>query len=155
MEEHGGFTIAWHIPHLYGWATRVVEPQLQAGLKAAGFGDIRPAHFRVFENLPPNGERLTHIAQRAQATKQAIGYLVDELERRGYVERVPDPVDGRASIIRRTERGQAADYVVFTILVREDAEWRSRLGDERYQEILASLRDLSAVIMARYGELNS
>lgn len=155
MEEHGGFTIAWHIPHLYGWATRVVETQLLAGLAEAGFGDIRPTHFRVFENLPPGGARLTELARRAQATKQAMGYLVDELERRGYVERVPDPGDGRASIIRRTERGQAADHVVFTILLREDAEWRHRLGDERYREILSALSDLSRVIVARYDELRS
>lgn len=153
MEEHGGFTIAWHIPHLYGLATRVAETQIREGLRAQGFHDLRPAHFRVFEHLPPHGARLTEIAERAQATKQAIGYLVDELERRGYVERVPDLSDGRASIIRRTERGRAADMVVLSILIQEDAEWRRLLGDERYDEILMALRDLVDVITARRATL--
>ncbi|HUG13983.1 MAG TPA: MarR family transcriptional regulator [Thermomicrobiales bacterium] len=155
MEEHGDFTIAWHIPRLYGWASRVVETQLQDGLAAAGFGDLRPAHLRVFEHLPRHGARLTDIARRAQATKQAIGYLVAELERRGYLERVPDASDGRASIIRRTDRGRAADEVVFTILAREDQEWRRRLGSKRYDDILAALRDLSAVVVARREELGA
>ena len=62
------------------------------------------------------GTRLTALAESAGMSKQAMGQLVDDLERLGYVERVPDPADGRAKIVRLTRRGtlfmdDAADVV--------------------------------------------
>src|SRR5690349_14644863 len=57
--------------------------------------------------LRREGDRIVELAKRAQMTKQAVGYLISYLERHGYVERVPDPTDGRAQIVRRTERGWA------------------------------------------------
>jgi DNA-binding MarR family transcriptional regulator len=66
------------------------------GLAASGYDDIRPAHFTVFQHMPPEGIRLTTLADAALMTKQSMGYLVDELEGRGYVERAADPADRRA-----------------------------------------------------------
>ena len=74
-------------------------------LAEAGFDDIRPAHTAVFQHIKADGSRLSELAQRAQLTKQSMGYLVDYLEERGYVERRPDPTDRRASLILLTERG--------------------------------------------------
>src|ERR1700744_4414892 len=74
---------------------------------AAGYADIRPGHGCVFGGIDPeNGSRLTDLADRAMMTKQTVGEVVSDLETRGYVERVPDPADGRAKIIRLTTRGQ-------------------------------------------------
>jgi hypothetical protein len=66
------------------------------GLAAAGFNDIRQAHCTVFQYMPPCGIRLRTLAGAALMTKQSMGYLVDELEGRGYVERAADPADRRA-----------------------------------------------------------
>jgi DNA-binding MarR family transcriptional regulator len=74
-------------------------------LAVAGFDDIRPAHTAVFQHIKEDGSRLSELAQRAQLTKQSMGYLVDYLEERGYVERRPDAADRRASLIFLTERG--------------------------------------------------
>ena len=60
--------------------------QVVAGLAAADFGDVRPAHFTVFQHMPPEGIRLTVLADAALMTKQSMGYLVDDLEALGYVE---------------------------------------------------------------------
>ena len=62
----------------------------------------------MFGNIEPDGSRLTDLAERAHMTKQSVGEVTTELERRGYLERVPDPGDGRAKIIRLTERGRDA-----------------------------------------------
>src|SRR5262245_6663927 len=71
----------------------VAIKQVVAGLVAAGFGDVRPAHFTVFQHMSTEGIRLTALAEAALMTKQSMGYLVDDLEAHGYVERVPDPTD--------------------------------------------------------------
>src|SRR5690242_18594724 len=74
------------------------------GLAAAGYGDVRPRHLPLTQTLSrhPTGLRATELAARARITKQSMGTLIDELERGGYVERAPDPADGRARLIRLT-----------------------------------------------------
>ena len=77
-----------------------------ARLREEGFSDLREGHGCVFGFIDlEHGSRLTDLAENAGLTKQAVGEAVAELERLGYVERVPDPNDGRAKIIRLTTRG--------------------------------------------------
>ena len=73
---------------------------------AAGYPDIRVSHSCVFGNIDVEGSRLTDLAERANMAKQSVGEVASDLEQRGYVERVADPTDGRAKIIRLTERGR-------------------------------------------------
>src|SRR5436305_12397169 len=84
-----------------------VVRRVSVGLAEAGFDDIRPAHTAVFQHIEAAGSRLTDLAERAQIAKQSMGYLVDYLERRGYLERRPDPSDRRAAIVCLTDRGWA------------------------------------------------
>jgi DNA-binding MarR family transcriptional regulator len=60
--------------------------RVSAGLADSGFAEIRPAHTAVFQHIGADGSRLTDLAERAQITKQSMGYLVDYLEERGYLE---------------------------------------------------------------------
>jgi len=114
------------------------------------YSDIRITHGCVFGNIDPDGSRLTDLADRANMTKQSVGEVTTELERRGYLERVPDPGDGRAKIIRLTERGRAAQALGFQIIEEIEQEWAERFGLER----VAALRDALEVITAeRLGAL--
>ena len=79
---------------------RAMEARVLAGLAAAGFGDTTAAQGRVFARIDPDGTRLTDLAERALITKQTAGFLVDQLERAGYVRRVPDPRDARARLLK-------------------------------------------------------
>ncbi|HEU5391282.1 MAG TPA: MarR family transcriptional regulator [Streptosporangiaceae bacterium] len=79
---------------------------------------------------------MTDLAERAQATKQTAGLLVDQLERAGYVRRVPDPHDARARLVRITERGLAAVAVARQTEAAVEAEWARHLG----RSVTAQLR---------------
>ena len=81
--------------------------ELFARLAADGFDDLRPAYSPVFQHLERGGTRIGVLAQRAQMTNQSMGYLVDALEKRGYVKRRPDPADRRAALVVITDRGRA------------------------------------------------
>jgi DNA-binding MarR family transcriptional regulator len=118
--------------------------ELQSRLSAAGYADIRGAHGCVFGNLPPGGMRLTELASTAKMTKQAVGEAVTDLELLGYAERIPDPSDGRAKIIRLTERGSEAQRAGFRIIGEIEDEWVERYGQERVDTIRSILLDLTA-----------
>ena len=120
--------------------------QVVAGLAAADFGDVRPAHFTVFQHMPPEGIRLTALADAALMTKQSMGYLVDDLETLGYVERVPDSTDRRAKVVRLTVRGRAVEETVRTVIRQIEADWAARLGQEEYQRLTRLLRALIALL---------
>lgn len=121
---------------------RIVE-----GVNAAGF-DQRPAHSAVLAHIDiDGGTRLTTIAARASITPQAVGELIDDLERLGYVVRRPDPQDRRAKRIVLTERGlRCVDAALETIFGIE-AELAELLGTDALAALHASL----AVIIARSG----
>src|SRR4051794_39516771 len=80
---------------------------IQAGAVARGFDDIRPAHGFAFVRLAPNGATVGELAEHLGFTKQAASQLVEELVRKGYVQRLPHPTDARARLVVLTERGWA------------------------------------------------
>jgi DNA-binding MarR family transcriptional regulator len=97
----------------------------------AGFGDVREGHGCVFGFIDvEHGSRLTDLAERAGLTKQAVGEAVAELERKGYIERLPDPEDGRAKIIKLTERGREACLTGRRLFAEVEREWAEQLGPD-------------------------
>lgn len=117
-------------------------------LTAAGFTDLTMAHFSVFQHLPPEGAHVSELAARAQITKQSMGALVEHLERRGYVERRPDPADRRASIVQLTERGRALVQVARAAVEGIEREWEAYLGLPRMDQLRSTLRELIAALDA-------
>src|SRR3954452_4225038 len=103
-------------------AQRMVAELVQA-LHDAGYTDISATHQAVFENLDRDGTRLTVLAARAGITHQSMGELVRELERRGYIERIADPGDGRARIVRLTQRGRQVVRVAVATITQIEARW--------------------------------
>src|SRR5690606_35566576 len=123
---------------------------VQEGYMTAGFTDIRPAHHVVFGVLSPEGDRIVDLAKKAKTTKQAMGYLVGYLDECGYLERVPDPRDGRAQIIRRTERGWEVNRAAKRIVQEIQDDWAEQLGPERMDQLMVLLRDLVKIIGEEY-----
>ena len=125
---------------------QAIVAELHQRLAAAGYGDIRPHHGPVFGHLGPDGMRLTELAERAQTTKQLMGYLVDSLEERGYVERVADPSDRRAKLVHFTARGLAAAQAGNMIIEAIEEEWGHRVGEEQMRDLRSLLGHLASAI---------
>jgi len=115
-------------------------------LAKAGFDDIRPAHTVVFQHIRAEGSRLSALAQRAQITKQSMGYLVDYLEECGYLERKPDPSDRRASLIFLTERGWNQIRAALAIIATIEEEWTHALGPTEMNQLRTQLTRLNKTI---------
>jgi DNA-binding MarR family transcriptional regulator len=121
-EQRANLGVLLFIPYRY------TEDRMFRALQEAGFDDWTLAQCRVFQRIAPDGSRLTDLADQAQITKQSAGVLVDQLERLGYVRRVPDPTDGRARLIVIEERGRRAIEVAAATLDEILAEWKAYLA---------------------------
>jgi DNA-binding MarR family transcriptional regulator len=95
-------------------------------MEASGFPDSPPSFHPIFENLDPEGTRLTVLAARAGLTHQSVGEVVTELERRGYVERIPDPTDKRARLVSLTDRGRDLVRAAVKHIGDIEREWGDR-----------------------------
>lgn len=109
---------------------------------ALGHAGLRPAHARLLVFLGWEGSRVSDIARALDVSKNAIGQLVSEMEDLGYVERVADPSDGRAKIVRYTRLGMDLLADAAAIGERLDAQLRDILGDARLAEFRSALADL-------------
>ena len=110
-------------------------------LETTEYHDIRPAHAAVLQPLwqAPQGERLTTLAKTANITKQSMGALVDSLVASGYVERVPDPGDARATRIRLTPRGRRYGRDVRGFGRELETRLAEQLGANRLKNLRSSL----------------
>jgi DNA-binding MarR family transcriptional regulator len=125
---------------------QAIVARIDEGLRAREFTDVRLAHFVIFQHIRPEGSRITELAERAQITKQSTGSLVDHMVACGYVERLPDPNDGRAKLVHLTERGWNLDNAAREILSQIEQEWAKQLGDERMTQLKQTLNDLIVLI---------
>jgi DNA-binding MarR family transcriptional regulator len=140
LEEFPTILALLHAP------AQAIIRQVQADLAAAGYNDLSPVHFNVLPYLRPGGSRLTRLAEAAQASKQLMNHLVDHLERRGYVERIPDPVDGRAKLIRLTGRGRQLSLATQKSLRKVQARAARRLGQSELVQLRNLLLGLAAAL---------
>src|SRR3712207_6584303 len=102
--------------------------ELRERMVAAGFDDVRPSHASVCAHVPPEGIRLTDLADRAGMTNQAMSELVRDLEALGSLRRPDDPADRRARLIAFTDRGWTAVRTALGIFRDIEAELADRIG---------------------------
>ncbi len=125
------------------WET--VRERMLAGLHARGYTDLVAAHLNVLQYPGPEGQRPSDLATRIRMTKQALNYLLGQMEQLGYLRRQDDDEDQRSRRIRLTPRGRAAIVAIREIVREVEAEWEQRLGVRRFAQLKALLTDLQAV----------
>lgn len=109
-----------------------------------GHPEVRPPHGNVLQYLDDEGTRVSELAARAQVTKQSMAELVLHLERHGYVERVPDPSDRRAKLVRATARGGEVYALAREFVAKSEAEWERKLGKRNLDQLRALLVELNS-----------
>jgi DNA-binding MarR family transcriptional regulator len=117
--------------------------ELLETLSSAGHEQIRHKHGSVFANLDRDGTRPSVLAERAGMTRAAMGELVDELERFGYVERVPDPADRRAKLVLGTARATEVIATVVDVNDKLERRFKRQLGSAAYDALRTGLLHLA------------
>ena len=112
-------------------------------LHERGFDDLDAAHLNVFQYPGPQGARPTELATRLRVTKQALNYLLGELERLDYLERRLDPDDLRSKRVSLTPRGVSAIHVIREAVEELEATWAQKLGPKRFAQLRNLLLDLN------------
>ncbi len=133
MDNHDAASLAFGLLA----ASRALVNEVSAGVRARGFGDLRPAHGFAFTRLSAGGATITQLAEHLDVTRQAAAQLVDELIAKGYVERRPHPRDARARLIVLTGQGWAAVQAAEAAIADTFGRWEAALGPDR----LLALRD--------------
>ena len=126
-------------------AYRALEQRAHDALIAADINDITLAQARIAARIGPDGTRVSELAERARVTKQSAGFLVEQLEAAGYVERVPDPADRRARLVRLTARADRVVTAANTEVDRVLAEWAEHVGADRLGQMYETLLDLREI----------
>jgi DNA-binding MarR family transcriptional regulator len=125
-------------------ARRVLAAELDADLAERGYPDLRPGHAALFLSVDRrSGSRITDLAEHNRLTKQAMMSMVDDLEERGYVRRVPDPSDSRAKLVRLTAHGRRAAAECRRAIQALELRTRRALGDRGYDGFREALEILS------------
>jgi DNA-binding MarR family transcriptional regulator len=122
---------------------------IDAALRGAGFGDIRPAHSNVFPFVPSDGISISQLAKLARVRKQTMAEAVEQLERMGYVERRPNPLDRRSRLVFLTERGTSVRPVTHSAAERVEKQWAELSSPDELEALRASLLHLLTELRAQ------
>lgn len=125
------------------WET--VRERMLRGLHEAGFTDLIAAHLNVLQYPGPDNRRPSDLASQTRMSRQAVNYLLGQMEELGYLTRGDDPDDQRSKRIHLTQRGRAAGQTIRQIVREVEAEWEKELGPERFSELRELLTRLSAL----------
>jgi DNA-binding MarR family transcriptional regulator len=124
---------------LLRWPWVAVRDCMLERLHARGYDDLSVPHLNVLHWPGPDQLRPSDLAVRLRMSKQALNYLLGDLERMGYLERRPDPSDGRSRRIHLTQRGREATKIMREAARGVEREWEQRLGKEDFAQLRALL----------------
>jgi DNA-binding MarR family transcriptional regulator len=141
------FTTSEFGPPLIGALLRMpweaVQRRMLERLHENGFDDLDAAHVNVFQYPGPQGAKPSELATRLRVSKQALNYLLGELERLGYLERRPDPDDQRSKRVALTPRGIDAIGVIREAVGEMEASWAGQIGAQRFEELRGLLVEIN------------
>jgi len=109
-----------------------------------GFDDLNQPLLNVFLYPSPDRMRPSELAERANMTKQAMNYLLGQLEARGYLERRAERGSNRR-LVFLTSRGRQVRETILAVVTEVEAEWTSVLGQRRFNDFMNTLRQLWSI----------
>src|SRR5437660_980017 len=133
-----------YVSALLRMAYQVCRERSFQALMDRGFTDLNPALLSAFFSPPPDGVRPIDLAATANMTKQAMNYLLSQLESLGYMERRAEKKGGRR-LVYLTPRGWLVFETIYTAQQQLELEWATFLGKKRFSEFKSALRQISPV----------
>ncbi|MGW6201249.1 MarR family winged helix-turn-helix transcriptional regulator [Kribbella sp. NPDC055110] len=130
-----------HIAALLGLALQRIRSEILATSEER-FPGLRVSHYRLLDLIPPDGARITDLAEVATMTKQGLGQHVDYLQKLGYTESARLPTDRRVRLVRRTPLGDEAVASSRAAIARVEHAWSTQLGPTRYTTLRQTLQEL-------------
>ena len=124
---------------------RALEQKAHDAVITAGGADVTVAQARLMARIGTPGTRVSELAARARVAKQSAAFLVEQLEQKGYVKRVPDPADRRARLVQLTEKADRLVSVANAEVDRVLAEWEDHVGADRLRRVYDTLCDLREI----------
>jgi DNA-binding MarR family transcriptional regulator len=124
----------------------VIQRRIIDALHEHGYEDLGPAHLPVLRYPGPHGKRPVELAAETNMSKQAMNYLLGQLERLGYLERRRDAEDGRSTRVYLTDRGDATREVIRSAVRDVEVEWARELGAKDLERLRTLLTRLNAVV---------
>ncbi len=126
------------------------ERRILKQLQARGHDKIRPSHSILFSNLGLGAVRVTELAERAQVTQQAMGKMLKEVERLGYISRDVDANDKRAKEIKLTSKGVAMVEDSLEVVEEVRQYYAERVGEAQLNQLEELLRNAVKKIDLEY-----
>jgi DNA-binding MarR family transcriptional regulator len=123
----------------------IVRQRMLDGLHQRGFTDLVPAHLTVLQYPGPDGKRPSEIAERVRISKQALNYLLGQMEDLGYLTREADNEDQRSKRVKLTARGHAVIHGIREIVTEVETEWETQLGAASFAQLRDLLTQLRAI----------
>ena len=123
----------------------IVRQRMLDGLHQRGFTDLVPAHLTVLQYPGPDGQRPSELADRVRISKQALNYLLGQMQDLGYLTREADSQDQRAKRVNLTARGHAVIQGIREIVAEVETEWETQLGASSFAQLRALLTQLWAM----------
>src|SRR5579859_15316 len=138
---------AWRDATLYRLLLRASQAERRetlARLRQRGYTDVTHTDTALLANLDTDDTTISALARRSGITRQAASQQLALLEKKGYVSRQPDPGDSRATLVRRTTKGQSLLRDALEVVAGIEADYAEHLGSRR----LADLKELLAVLVS-------
>lgn len=120
--------------------TRLMSDETVARMRARGIEGMQLSYPRLLGNLDTEGTRLNALARRMGVTRQAVAQLAKEIEAAGFVERRPDPADGRGVIVAFTPRGRQTLALAVEVMAEIEGEYAGAAGVSGFEDMHRTLK---------------
>jgi DNA-binding MarR family transcriptional regulator len=109
-------------------------------LEHRGHRGVRPGYVALLANVDTEGTRLVDIAARTGNSRQAVSQMAADVEAKGFLERVPDPRDRRAVLLRHTARGRRLLADALELMDEIERGYEAVLGARRMRSLRRALQ---------------